>query len=462
MENGGKLLSQTACILLKKGADIGPLAETCFRFSPKVAVRGNEAIFIEVGRNRLLQSGQTLIARIETLCRRFGMEAKVVLAADPGTALALARFGEARPGELPLDALPDYADPFGRTQEQLKGLLLAVASLKKLGLKTMADFLGIPAMELGGRFPSELVGTWTKVKEGVEPIWPIFEPAEKIEEQVDMTSEGRGCENLEAMLFFLKMVSDRAMARLAGRGLRLSALEIEMKLEARDDLRAVRLVPFRLPLPQGSVLGLVKLLHERLSSEFQKKPLSSPAEELSLRVLETAPGLQRQTDLFTRREEEKEAFNSLADRLVQKLGRDRVYQAALVERYLPESAWQRTLHELRWPATGKQIQIPFIPNRPLWLLRRPEPLLRHQAVLAGLGDRKWEVVEADIPERLTGEWMLDSGVEGFFRDYYRLACAGGVHLWVFSIPGAQADALPAPRGFFDRPEAKFFLHGFFD
>ena len=41
---------RVVCLLVRTQAPIFELAEACYRFSPQIAVRDHEAIFLEVGR----------------------------------------------------------------------------------------------------------------------------------------------------------------------------------------------------------------------------------------------------------------------------------------------------------------------------------------------------------------------------------------------------------------------------
>jgi protein ImuB len=54
------------------------------------------------------------------------------------------------------------------------------------------------------------------------------------------------------------------------------------------------------------------------------------------------------------------------------------------------------------------------------------------------------VVEANGPERISGEWWMDGARQGFARDYYQITAEGGERLWIF------------------RSGEDFYLHGYFD
>ena len=99
-----KRRQRVACLLITKPVvSIEAFAEACFRFSPQVALRGEEAVFVEIGGSSHLFSEQTMPLRLTALCQRFDVQAKVAIADDAPTALAMARFRQADAKKLPLD-----------------------------------------------------------------------------------------------------------------------------------------------------------------------------------------------------------------------------------------------------------------------------------------------------------------------------------------------------------------------
>src|SRR5688572_28963345 len=104
------------CVLLQ-GVDLDSavrrFAEACFRFTPQIAIREGEAVFLEIGKCLSLFSEEGLAARVQVLAKRFGMSVSIGFAGSPGEALALARFPEAQEAHrLPLEAMQDCLSPF--------------------------------------------------------------------------------------------------------------------------------------------------------------------------------------------------------------------------------------------------------------------------------------------------------------------------------------------------------------
>ena len=449
------------------------LAEASLRFSSQVAVRPGESLFVELGRNRWLGSIRGFSGRLELLGRRFAgrFPPRMGLGRDAAEALALARWGRGSLplGSLPLEALTAYASPFGSDREVDAKLAEFCAVLKSLGVGRLDDFLALPPHSLGSRFGPNAALLAGRLWGNFSMAWPRFTPAPRLEEVLDLRNPATqdGCSSLDALRFHLKRGLTLLCARLRGRDLRAAALVLELQEEARGrpPIQARRL-ELRLSLPLGAPLELLKVLVEALEASLRGRGLAAPLAALRLRVTETAPALAAQGHFFERQAEVVEAWNTLVDRLAQRLGADQVFLVDLVRTYLPEHAWKKYLREPGAPrgaaasgissadkgpdgdlpmGKGPAEALPALGPRPFRLLPEPLPLRRSGEVLGPLDDgRHWQAIAWDGPERLDGEWWR----RHFSRDYWRVATAEGTDLWVFSRPEA--------------PEGRLWLQGFFD
>jgi protein ImuB len=431
-------MMRIACLYLlespsqRKPETIQALAEACFRFTPQVAM-ASQAIFLEISASHLLFSEQMLVLKLGSLAKRFGCLSRISFGDSAGEALALAR----NPGffygrDLPLEALADYAFPFAVDPHAVKKILELIQALKILGLKNVGEFAHLPPATLASRFGKEAVKLSACARNEYEAAWPGFHPSPRVIEKSPIENS----ENIEAILFVLKGLVDRTVARLCGRGERVSVLKIEFELvqwglEKSKVLK--REFNLALPLPQGSAHGLLPILQEYLSQCIQREPLAAPVDSVQVEVLETLPSRGSQRDFFTKKEEESEVWEGLVARLSQKLGKDRVFTALPVKRYLPEKAYSKSLKRESRDAYAQYL----MPTRPTRLLKYPE-LLRL---------KKEDIAEASGPERLSGEWW-SSQYDGFNRDYYRLKTVTGEELWVFMNRNS--------------PEKLFYVHGYFD
>lgn len=451
----------------------GRLAEACLRFTPRVALRRDgSGVFLDLQppASSGAFSPESILKRTLVTAQRLGLP---VQAAGWGStareAWARARLPDvasspspspnpnprpalAAAGTLPLEVLEHWADPFGlREAEDPRALLpfrAAAQDLKQLGLRSVEELLKIPVREIASRFGKALsrlsVDFWR------DPTWPRFAPEPRVIETRQVDDEVI----LGGLDFILKLLGDRTLTRLRGRGLRASKVAIHLKQERWSTVREPRrTIDFVLPMPQSTTSGLLPLLLEKLDHELQARPLESPLQEIALEIVETLPGLGSQRDFFNRREEQREAWNALLGRLIQKLGQERVFRARVEARYLPERAWSKSLEESPPLHAGARAGPLGAPERPARVLKRPEPVERVAPdVVAPLSGRRWETTLWEGPERLSGDWWNDPEGLGFDRDYYRVKTVTGEKLWVFVNRKAKA-------GF---KAGSYFLHGYFD
>jgi protein ImuB len=440
---------RVACLYLFNGPalnsqTIQALAESCFRFTPQVAVRAAEegspdqAIFLDIGACHRLYSEQLLKMKLSALAKRFGVLSRVTLADSAAEAFALARGPSFFYGrDLPLEALVDFALPFGCEPEAEKKIIDLVQALKVLGLKNAGEFAHLPPAALASRFGKEAVKLSAIVRGEHQPAWPGFHPSPRILEK----SAVENSESLEALGFVIKSLLDRTVARLCGRGERASILRVDLELvkwgrsEREPGKALLRSFKLSLPLAQGSVSGLLPIIQEYLSKRIQHEPLEAPVDSITIEILETVPSRGAQRDFFTRKEEHAEVWDALVASLAQKIGKERVFTAVPVKRYLPEKAFTTSLQKQKSEVYAQ----PVWPRRPTRLLPHPEPF-KFDGV---------KVIDVQGPERLSGEWW-NSNYVGFNRDYYRLKTASGEELWIFADRSARVS------------EKAFYLHGYFD
>lgn len=453
---------RTACLYLygnssQKSGALQALAESCFRFTPQIAIRKEEeesaeqAVFLEITASHRLFSEQLLSLKLITLAKRFGYLSRVTFGDSAGEAFALARNPSFFYGrDLPLEALVDFAFPFELDPEAEKKVIQLIRSLDVLGLKNVGEFGHLPPATLASRFGKEAVRLSACVRNEWQHAWPGFHPVSQVIER----SAVENSENLEALVFVLKSLVDRMVARLCGRGERALVLQIDFDLvkwgylKREPNAKAIRKsFKLALPLAQGSVSGILPLIQEYLAQKMSlaltrdQAFFEAPIDSVSLTVLETAPSRGAQRDFFSKKEEQAEVWDALVARLAQKLGKERVFTAVPVKRYLPEKAFSRTLKKEK-PEAYVQ---PDWPARPSRLLKYPEPVTKQGAiVIHPITGKKWQITQSVGPERLSGEWW-NSNFEGFNRDYYRWRTAQGEELWVFS----------------DLKE-EFYIHGYFD
>lgn len=456
------------------------LAEALLAASPNVELDGPEGIFLDTSAAPLFaRAGEDGEARLHRVildrCRALGYHARLVVADNKFTAMALARHrpepaivrGPMREAlaPLPLSALP--------APETLRW------SLSAMGLRTLGELAALPPAGVAARFGADgALMQRLAVGDDPRPLTP-FRPAPPL---IETFSLEWPAETLEPVLFALKTVLDRLTARLAGRGLALTRLEIQLRLDPRGESRVV------LPLarPTTSSRLLLELFRERLK-DLQ---VESPVIGVGVEALETGPAERIQLQIGDRPEVD-EALEAVLARLRAGLGDEALFAAERQDAHRPEVAW----HEAEFhpdetppptegqPSLAPQKEEPAPPkpkrSRRAFLAKllveedeppvsgappaEADPLMRPGArptriiepkplevelsptgrlVAITLGAQRHVAASVRGPERLMGEWWRSS----YARDYYRALVPGLGGCWIFQ----------------DLRDGKFYLHGYFD
>jgi len=406
-----------------KNGELERFAETCLRFSPQIALRARQAIFIEIGKSRTLFSEEAFIRRVRVLLRRFGLSVSGAVRSRAIDALLAARYGSHLPEALPLEALALVLDPFGirEKEDELPATEKMTVALQALGLRSLHDFMSLPPHELPSRFGAEGRLCRLHLERG-EFTWPTFIPQEVIEESRDLADD-EACGTLEPLLFYAKTLLDRLFARLHGRGLRLTRLQARFELERFSTVRKpVHEWDFDLMLPQGSTSGVLPILRERWDRDLQHEPLEALVTRLHFTVMETVAGYDGQKNFFHAREDQTEKMNAVASHLRESLGADKVFRASLVEDRIPEKSWRKLEKNERPAALDLSDRIPLRPTRIL----QPETI-EVSANQVTFRRRRWRIERRSEVERISAHWL--DGLQ--VRHYVRLDLEHGPSLWVF-------------------------------
>jgi protein ImuB len=421
------------------------LVDWCVRFSPAAAAAQPDGLFLDITGVAHLWGGEAqLMADFRARLWGQGLPARCAIADTPGAAWALAHFGEdlavAPPGEQArlLGPLPPLA---------LRLDLEAAGQLERLGLRRLSQLFDLPRGPLARRFGREVM---TRVDQALgrsaealtfrrpptpwvcrlafaEPISAPEDLARVARDAADalcarLEREGQGARRFEL-----------AFHRLDGRS---PSVAVGLSLAARDPARIARLIQPKL---------------ETIDPGFG-------IEAASLAAWEVEPLIARQTRIETgAAPTAEEGLAPLVDRLVNRLGPERVWRAVPVESHVPERSVAQAGPLA--PAPDARAWDPQTP-RPIRLFRRPEPL---EGVIALTPDDppsqfRWRgqlhrVRRAEGPERIGEEWWkapIEDVQVGHIRDYYRVEDEAGGRFWLFRA-GLYEAAAPA----------KWWLHGVF-
>jgi protein ImuB len=424
-------------------AALEALSDWCVRFSPAVAIDGDDGLFVDItGADHLWGGEAAMLADLLARLARWGVPVQAAIADTPGAAWALARFGQ--PGAI--------APPAGQ-RDLLAGLpvaalrldAIATAQLPRLGLFRIEQLLGLPRAQLARRFGMTLTlrldqalgaaGEALVFRRPASPWFdrlafaePISAPEDLARVTGDVTAlicrrleaEGQGARRFEVVFHRL---DGKAMPVRAG-----------LARPGRDSVRLTRLLVPKL---------------DRIDPGFGIEVVTVFAGDVEpLAALQARLDAQAGSGL-------DETLAPLVDRLINRLGEDRVWRADPHESHVPERGVIRVA-PLAAPS-GKAWD-PERP-RPVRLFKRPEPI----TALAKLPDnppaqftwrgRSHRVRRAEGPERIGQEWWrtaLDETGPGKIRDYYRVEDEAGGRFWIFR------------QGLFGTGEdPKWWLHGLF-
>ena len=468
------------------------------RFGPNRNTDGADGLWVEITGVGHLYGGED--ALLADLLRRFGIAgftAKAAVADTYGAAYALARYGCAR------GSAHTIAEP-GKTREALAPLTVealrlapaAVQLLKRLGLRTVGQILEIPRSSLARRFRDDLRAMRQRVVADAanavvwrldqalgyeqEPRRPLEEPPVRIR-SLPFAEPLISSEGIEQAV---QRLSQELTADLSSAC--EGAFVIRLSLYRSDGTRADAEIGSGRPCRDPD--HIMRLLRERLD----KIDAGLGIDLVTLAAVRVGPVAPDQCGLGAVSADDN-AVARLIDRLVNRLGGNRVRVMEVGDSHLPERAMvlrpAQSAYGSKAPA-GHEVSSPQS-ARPAFLLDVPEPI----DVIAELPEGppaqfQWRrvrhrITRANGPERIAPEWWRD--LEGRFeleagkpnatetaelpcgaplpgepevrtklpreRDYYVLEDVCGGRYWVFREGLYQREAEEGPPG--------WFMHGVF-
>ena len=424
-------------------ACIGKLVDQLRRFSPAVEPCADEpGVFWLEGRG-LQGHYRTPRAWAEALhrdVRGAGWDVAVVCGCTKFAAYAIAKAlpeGDARMRPWVLRSPAEEEAALRRVPLDRVGVEPQVRdALLKLGVRSVGDFVRLPAAGLLRRFDSATYRLQRLAAGTLDlPLHSRLE-VEAVRTEADLDPPEQ---DLERLLFRIKQLLDPLLDRIECEGRALVGLEVRLEFEAP----AAAPVPHRIR-PASPTLDVVQLLG-LLRLRLEVAPLVRGVAFVALE-LEPTPARHEQLSLFAQKpkRDPRAAARAFA-RLRAAYGEDTVVRARLVEGHLPEArfAWEpldklaAAASEARLAAPGPaRVLVRKIHAKPQPLPPRPphEPdgcLLRgldHGPVARFLG-----------PYVISGAWWRTE----VQREYYVAEMRHGDLLWVY----------------YDRRRRQWFLQG---
>lgn len=419
------------------------LADWCDRYTPLVALDGEDGLFLDITGCAHLFGGEK--AMLDDLTVRLlgqGFGARVGLASTPGAAWAAARY----------DLLPIA---FGEERQALAPLPLAAlrldavvrAKLESVGLRTVASILDAPRAPLvrrfGGTLMMRLDQALGRLEEAVSPRLP----APPLSAERHLVEPISRTEDIERLLLMLAGNLKQDLER-RGEGAR----RLQLVLFRVDG--AVSRIGVGTSRPMREPILITKLFHERLATLESDIDAGYGFDLVRLAVLAAASFSEVQGEFAGAETQAEEDLALFADRVRARLGEQAILRPIMVESHIPERAVVLS-HFAEGDGNRKKPSAAIGSERPIRLLAHPEPVEVTAEIPEGPPmNFRWRrvvyrVTGAEGPERIAPEWWRGDGEAT--RDYYRIEDDGGRRYWLYR------------EGFYGNPEAppRWFMQGLF-
>lgn len=392
------------------------LCDVAASLAQRVECGPEGTVFLDAsGTAHLTASESGLAAALVARAARVGLEVRVGIASSMRTAHLVALHGDGC-----------TVVPPGAERGFLAPLPVAVLSpsppiattLERWGIRRLGDLARLPLGEVAARLGAEGAALVRAARgEDERPFAPRpYEPA-TVEESVTLEW---ALETLEPLLFVLRGLVERTLARLALGGIGCARLGLGLTLE--DGGRDERIVPLAAPSREA------KTLLGCLRAAIERRP---PRAAVTAVALEMLPEAVRpvQIGLFSPAGPPPERLAATLARLGVLCGDDRIGVPTVPDTHRPAVA---AVAPFVPPATAPIATTPAIPPASsccrlvVRALRPPRPVEvfaeRDVPAFVRGPDLGGRVVEAAGPWRLAGEWWRTTP---FARDYWDLELSDG-------------------------------------
>ncbi len=411
-------------------------AAACRAYTPVVEPQAPEGIVLDIaGCTHAFGDEDKLAADLAARLARLGVTLRSGLGDTPEAARARARFGK-----------DPHADLLSLPVEALEAPAETVLALRRAGLKRIMDLACRPRRMLAARFGDlalrlgRLLGEEDRRITAERPLAPVF-ALRRFAEPIARVEDGLAClEDLlaeTAVTLLERHAGGRCfVARFFRSDGAVPGLAVETGRPVRDPATVMRLFRERLealsdPIDPGFGFDCVRL--------------DVPATEPLAPAQDGLDGAGQAA----------EPLAELVDRLVARLGADRVARLAPLDSHTPECAVAAlpAAAPAAWDAPSEEEP----PLRPLRLFDPPQPIEVTWVLPEGpprrfvWRRRQHEVARWEGPERIGAEWWrrritaetwlrrdetdhplpLPAGAAGLTRDYYRVEDKAGHRFWLF-------------------------------
>jgi protein ImuB len=317
------------------------LLDCAWTISPRVEDGGKReqrdfsdtAVLDIAGCEKLFGSPEKIAHDLKRVASEVGFETNVAVAGSPLAAVCAAQ------GFAGVTVIPAGEEGLQIGRLSLEALRIPcefVASLKRLGIHTCADFAALPEVAIVERLGQEGLHWWRLARGAeVHPLIAKEFPA-AFEEHMDLDSP---VELLEPLLFVLNRLLEQLCARLRMHILAIGEIKVTLTLEGNDSRNkepVLHVRTLRLPVPARDSNLLLKLLQ----LDLEKHPPSLPV--TAVRMLTTpVKARSQQLGLFLPLSPDPERLEITLARIQSTVGESRVGAPVLLDTHSPNSFQQK-------------------------------------------------------------------------------------------------------------------------
>jgi protein ImuB len=430
------------------------LANWCGRYSPFVALDecrvgiGGGGLWLDItGCSHLFGGEEMLLKDITTRLSLLGWNARGVIADTPGTAWALAHFGELK---------SQVIKPGGQQDAIVRLPLIAlrlpislVENLNKVGLRHIESLLPIARAPLRARFGADVNRRLNQAL-GLESE-PISSQIHYFPDLVRFILSDPISTSF-SILQVIECLLERLMNKLELKSLGVRKLRL---LLYRVDGKLEKLIVGTSQVNRNKNF-LLKLFFER----FNKFVLDSGVDVITLEATDVDSLRPQQFNLIIQNDQINTKLSELVDRLVNRFGSGAVIRRSLHESYSPERSEPAlsVVSNLNISKVTRLLRRPLddaVTVRPICLLQRPEWLeLMTLCENSWPLQFRWRRLEVKVrringPERIAPEWWRIED-QHKTRDYFRIEDVDGRRYWLFKEITKESNKKPS-----------WYLHGLF-
>lgn len=438
------------------------LADWCDRYTPLVSFDGEDALFLDItGCSHLFGGEQALVATMVQEFAEQGFDARAAVASTPGTAWAVARFHGGCVVTEGEEA--GWLEPLPLAALRLEAAVCT--ALHGVGLRTVGTVMAVPRAPLARRFGQALLLRLDQALGGLDETLSPRLPVPELSAERRLAEPIVTTEDVERLILLLATSLKVALER-RGSG----ALALQLLLFRVDGV--VARLAVGLSRPEREAERIARLFHERLAAIENGLETGYGFDLVRLSVLAMGALAPRQIDLADAGADDEADLALFVDRVCARLGTGAVRRPIAVASHVPERAVSLAPCSEALQAVPSQQPAPPAPERPLRLLRRPEPV----QVMAGVPEGppvqfRWRrahyrIVRSEGPERIEPEWWREpvpnakpkegqdpeearkqamaEAMARLTRDYFRVEDAEGRRYWLYreGVYGRTGEAAP--------------------